>query len=723
MNDFNSLLITRLTAQIMSKNIQQVNAIADNESLNLQEKIDALINMAATSSVPQSLPMPLSPLPIATTVPATTSIMFETTTPVVDVNASSLINNNLIVSYDFEIRFKAMSMAMTLIKKYPRYYNDATRDLIINIESNLLEYENSVNRHKGNYDDLYAFNHFLIKAEKSFVQIDNILKKDIIKILENTQAINEEQEAERLEAEQIAADALLQRQNAGFNVDNRADANISTAFNNPVPSSSAPQYAYATSDSDVYMDTAQRTAEQYTDQDKDYSIAYSSDKYNALVKNVLLRLIEKAIAKLSKNLHITTVDQLKKLRDYINSNVSNETFQIFLNQEDCVMIKNLSDLASKFFNVRCVSDTLETMLEAIRNNMAITQSESNSVQRMVSKIVNKNTDTNNLVEISMYKNEYNNIKNKNVKKLFDLYNERMPINFFNIQKQKRSATETINREIKRPNIVVVSSDDEQEENNSSDIDDDNRKEEDEDRNQNNKAMSNDIENFNFEKESKRRRLEDEELLKLKAIEFSKDVVNEKLQKIIVVTDSMKKLYEYCNCNSSLKTLPSVNDYKTLLQTLNLYNLDHVDMNVNFYELMFPLTLYNDNNYSDALSHKLINYIFVASAYFQNCAKHFNKLRNAFNAFGPFKQIDFMVMFIIKFNFLCDMRNFAKVIDRVMPNKQPNIKIHTVLVMRDKIIKLAYNNLQFQNLTKKNTFRNTMYLEKLIMLMNANYNIL
>ncbi|ABE68489.1 vp80 [Plutella xylostella multiple nucleopolyhedrovirus] len=691
MNDSNSLLITRLAAQILSRNMQTVDVIVDDKTLSLEEKIDTLTSMVlAVNSPPQSPPRVTSS----------------------DLAASIIKNNSKMVGNDFEMRYNVLRMAVVFVKRYPKYYNETTAGLVAEIESNLLQYQNYVNQ--GNYQNIEGYDSLLNKAEECYVKIDRLFKESIKKIMDDTEAFEREQEAERLRAEQTAANALLERraQTSADDVVNRADANIPTAFSDPLPGPSAPRYMYESSESDTYMETARRTAEHYTDQDKDYNAAYTADEYNSLVKTVLLRLIEKALATLKNRLHITTIDQLKKFRDYLNSDADAGEFQIFLNQEDCVILKNLSNLASKFFNVRCVADTLEVMLEALRNNIELVQPESDAVRRIVIKMTQEIKDSSTpLYNIAMYKSDYDAIKNKNIKTLFDLYNDRLPINFLDTSATspvrkisgKRSAEDDLlptrsSKRANRPEINVISSEDEQEDD--------------------------DVEDVDYEKESKRRKLEDEDFLKLKALEFSKDIVNEKLQKIIVVTDGMKRLYEYCNCKNSLETLPSAANYGSLLKRLNLYNLDHIEMNVNFYELLFPLTLYNDNDNSDkTLSHQLVNYIFLASNYFQNCAKNFNYMRETFNVFGPFKQIDFMVMFVIKFNFLCDMRNFAKLIDELVPNKQPNMRIHSVLVMRDKIVKLAFSNLQFQTFSKKDKSRNTKHLQRLIMLMNANYNVI
>lgn len=302
-----------------------------------------------------------------------------------DLAASSIKNNSKLVGNDFEMRYNVLRMAVVFVKRYPKYYNETTAGLVAEIENNLLQYQNYVNQ--GNYQNIQGYDSLLNKAEECYVKIDRLLKK-VLKNHGRHGSVRKEQETERLRAEQTAANALLDRRaqtSADDVVVNRADANISTAFSDPLPGSSAPQYMYESSESDTYMEPARHTAEHYTDQDKDYNAAYTADEYNYLVKTVLLRLIEKALATLTNRLHITTIDQLKKFRDYLNSNANAGEFQIFLNQQDCVMLKNLSNLASKFFNVRCVADTLEVMLEALRNNIELVQPESDAVRRIVIK--------------------------------------------------------------------------------------------------------------------------------------------------------------------------------------------------------------------------------------------------------------------------------------------------------------------------------------------------
>jgi hypothetical protein len=231
--------------------------------------------------------------------------------------------------------------------------------------------------------------------------------------------------------------------------------------------------------------------------------------------------------------------------------------------------------------------------------------------------------------------------------------------------------------------------------------------------------SSDENDFDYEVERKRRREEDKNLLRLKALELSKYAgVNERMEKIVEVTKAMQQTYDYCNCKNTINGIPNANSFVYLLRRLNTYNLSHVEMTVNFYELLYPLTLYNDE------SSRIIGYIFGAANYFQNCAKNYEHMRNEFNQHGPFVQLDSLVMFVIKFNFLCDLQAFFGKIDKIPTLGQPNVNIHTVLVMRDKIVKLAFNALQYNIMSKnENKLRDPKHLQRLIMLMNGNFNIM
>ncbi|AAC59104.1 p87 capsid protein [Orgyia pseudotsugata multiple nucleopolyhedrovirus] len=224
--------------------------------------------------------------------------------------------------------------------------------------------------------------------------------------------------------------------------------------------------------------------------------------------------------------------------------------------------------------------------------------------------------------------------------------------------------------------------------------------------------------FDYEREQKRRREEDKNFLRLKALELSKYAgVNERMEKIVRVTKAMQQTYDYCNCKNTISGTPAAASFINLLRRLNTYNLSHVEMTVNFYELLYPLTLYNDE------SNRIVGYIFAATNYFQNCAKNFGRMRAEFNEHGPFAQIDSLVMFVIKFNFLCDLQTFFGKIDGLPMLAQPNIKTHTVLVMRDKIVKLAFGALQYDTSLKTDNRRDPKHLQRLIQLMNADFNIM
>ena len=228
----------------------------------------------------------------------------------------------------------------------------------------------------------------------------------------------------------------------------------------------------------------------------------------------------------------------------------------------------------------------------------------------------------------------------------------------------------------------------------------------------------DHENSDYETKRKRQREEDKNFLRLKALELSKYAgVNERMEKIVQVTRAMQQTYDYCNCKNTINGTPNANAFVNLLMRLNTYNLSHVEMTVNFYELLYPLTLYNDE------SNRIISYIFAAANYFQNCAKNYERMRLEFNQYGPFVQLDSIVMFVIKFNFLCDLQAFFGKIDSMPAVGQPNIKTHNVLVMRDKIVKKAFNSLQYTIMPKSENRRDPKHLQRLIMLMNGNFNIM
>ncbi|BBU37530.1 VP80 protein [Choristoneura diversana nucleopolyhedrovirus] len=232
------------------------------------------------------------------------------------------------------------------------------------------------------------------------------------------------------------------------------------------------------------------------------------------------------------------------------------------------------------------------------------------------------------------------------------------------------------------------------------------------------TLSSEEDEPNHERERERRREEDKNYLRLKALELSKYAnVNERMEKIVQVTKAMQKTYDYCNCKTTIGGTPDAATFVNLLRRLNTYNLSHVEMTVNFYELLYPLTLYRDE------SNRIIGYIFAAAKYFQNCAKNFVQMRAEFNVYGPFAQIESMVMFVIKFNFLCDLQAFFGKIDSLPTLGQPNISIHTVLVMRDKIVKKEFNALQYATTLKTDNRRDPKHLQRLIQLMNADFNIM
>ncbi|ANF29690.1 vp80 [Catopsilia pomona nucleopolyhedrovirus] len=777
-NSNSSLLISQLTAQILTRDMASVNAIVDNVALSNDEKINTLTAIITTTATTAAAAAASSSLLPTTTVAAN---VIATPMSVGDVQINEAINtvvadtiaeNGRIVANNYKMRYNVVRMGVNFIKRYPKYYNVAIAQLVDKIENCLKQYENYVN--SNNFRGYEDYENILSKAEELYAVIDANLKSELIVALEGKEptsiGIATPMDVDNGTAATMATidEAVLERQREQRDREAIALAALDAAIiespplpMSPLSSSSSIGSTAVVNNADINIPTAFNKStvvsryngnaqQQYTDEDEKYDEAIQSNFYNATVKAVLLRLIAKADAHLKHKLHITTVYQLKKLKNYLNSDTNADDFKIFFNIDDCQMMRNLSNLASKFFNVRCAPDTLDVIIEAFKyyNNsndddddknimLSILNGENNRIARAVKKIINEFdssslSSSSLLPQITLYQTDYESVKNKNVKALLDVYNTRSAINLIKDENgdnestndesdadttttsgsspssssgSRRSANRVNRKRRRRANSDESTESSTDEQSNNDDNDDDH----------------NNIEH-DYEKERKRRRVEDENFLKLKALEFSKTAINEKLEKIILVTDGMRQLYEYCNCKNSLETLPAAANYASLLKRLNMYNLNHVEMNVNFYELMFPLTLYDDIN-DNQLAYKLINYIFLSSTYFQNCAKNFYRLRQTFDAYGPFKQIDFMVMFVIKFNFLCDMRNFARTINEMVPNKQPNMKVHNVLVMRDKVVKSTFNKLQFKTFTRNDRVRNIKHLEKLINLMNANYNII
>jgi hypothetical protein len=562
--------------------------------------------------------------------------------------------------------------------------------------------------------------------------------------------------------------------------------------------------------------TAQDEKEE--EEDENYNISMSSNTVTNLVKQVLLELIEKNQNSLGNVLHLTTLVDLQKLKQYLNqeTNVSS-SFRVTFNFADCkyLLMKKLERLASKFFNVRCLPDSLERLVNAFVTDDSIIYLENEQIQSTIRTII-KNISRGENARVQMTEFEYNTIVNKDVKQLVNLYNERerlfvdfdpspstttsrlarnsqvrfdvegdtassravsgrtraplfSPYSKSGEKRRKRGdsryyfeSTEEssptrnivrsrspITRQLRTPSPPISPSSIRRRQRQSltphpetyipfgTESEEEEEEEEEEEREEEMRQVMLERENLEREEMTKRRRAaqSNEEFIRSKAQEFARTGVNMQLERLIKVTNDMRRLYDFCICKNPLNTVPKGSDYASLLKRLDQYNLDAIQMDVNFAELLFPLTLYHSSDMSPAhtieLEFKIINYIFLASNYFQRCAENFYNIKQDFNMYGPFRQLDSMVMFVIKFNFLCDLRNFAATLEDVSSNKVPNMKIHNVLMMRDKMIRLYYNRLQFDTFTRSGIAiadttekrdANKKYIDRLITLMNANFNV-
>ncbi|AVA31138.1 vp80 [Oxyplax ochracea nucleopolyhedrovirus] len=776
--DYNSLMISKLTSQILTKDLNGVDNIFADNTFSTNEKIDKLTNI--TKFVVQSI--------------------------------SSQLKNEIFIN-NYDMRYLPIRIGIDFLKHFNNYPNlSIILDVIKKIDVILYMYETKNKLGVVEKEDL------IVKAEQLYEKIEEVLRKDIeqftnVNLNMNNKNLNEDTVMD------IFDTTITENDNNNDNNDDDDDDNELIDYDNAVPNSinnnlidynnAVPSSTnnnnnnnnndnYST-DSEYYLHKT--TTDFYNDDDPEYKDAYFLSEYKPIVKTVLLRMIEKALMFLNINLHTTTKNQLKKFRDYLNTDKND--FEIFLNENDCnTKIKNLFLLANKFFQVYCLSNSLNELVNTLEDNSTLIQDENKRVKMIITKIINNVKNLNFKNFFSMLLSDYNNIKNETVKLLIDEYNKSYKITFVDDEKYESDDNSSIISSLNRENVSIrqkqttpmPSYDDDENtftdfkntplridreqtpigrtkkylfrnrnrqilsspensptrSNNDNNIDNGNNSEDTLILN-NNKNVTISRENTplrkskrfryrnrslpeeeedelndetDYEQKRTRRLAEEENFLKLKALELSKFIVNENLQKIIIVTDEMKRLYEYCNCKSSLETLPNALDYVNLIKRLNIYNLNHVEMKVNFYELLFPLTLYN-NDVENDLFYKLINYIFVSSNYFQNCAKHFDDMRKSFNAYGPFRQIDSIIMFVIKFNFLCDLKNFVTFLNDKFSTRHVNFKIHELLAVKDKAVTLAYEKLQFNLFLKKDqmVYRNSKYLEKLIMLMNADFNII
>ncbi|AOT85524.1 vp80 [Cyclophragma undans nucleopolyhedrovirus] len=723
MEDSQSLDVARLTAEILTRNLRAVKAVVDNNNYTNEEKIKTLFEMAskavgATTSI--------SSTPAATTAATTTTTTTITTTTTTGgdiisaVIPNAIIQNSIIVANNFQMRYNILDMGVNFYEKHKHLIvNKETMDTNIGkVKYYLTRYLEYVSNKK--FEGQKGFEEYIIKAEDYFNTIEELFMQKFNAALIYGMKDNSGEETG-------AAIAALDDVNAQYS---------------DVAGFSGGQTAsgYAAIE---FSDT-------YTDDDEQYNAAYQVVVYNDIVKTVLLRMIEKARAFAHTRLHITTLHQMDKLRNHINSN-SKQSVTFYFNINDCSnVIPRLVKLCEKFFDLRCVPDTLESVVDVFYSAMpSLTQNEIAEIKVLVNKIVeNVRGNPSILPTINIYRQEYESIQNKNVKMLFDLYSNRSAINLIDEQTEMTlvaadtadtnaaaaaaAAAADINAAASADTNAAAAAADAGIAKRKLDIID---LSEDETANvvsskKNARRTitldytSGDDENddiTDYEYDRLKREIEDEAYLSLKSLEFSKEAVNENLQKIINVTNDMKRLYQYCNCKNSLDTTPNAQDYASLLKYLNTYNLNHIQMSVNFYEMLFPLTLYDDND--DTVFYKIVKYIFLASVYFQNCAKNFYHMRQTFNMYGPFNQIDHMVMFVIKFNFLCDLRHFVNEVNELYSNKHPNVKIHSMLVMRDKVVNAYYSKLQYHMPNRLNRRRRNVYLYRLMMLMNGDYNII
>jgi Nucleopolyhedrovirus capsid protein P87 len=439
--------------------------------------------------------------------------------------------------------------------------------------------------------------------------------------------------------------------------------------------------------------------------------ALQTEYYDDQVKEVFLYLINLALTYQQGTVYLTTYYNLKKLEQDLKSDIDLNDIYITFNLNDCDKITYLTLLAEKFLNkFRCQPNSLQDIVQAIQKykdfiNMS---QEPLSIQNDFQEILQQNFDFDHLQPIK--KSDYDNIKDKNVKLLFDVLIEEQKIFFENdgdspVRWDDYETNDTVSSRATRKSIT--------------------RKQNPNESTPSAPELTSDEEDDflnKFQKERKRQKIHDEDFLRSRASEFSKTYENKNLKKLLQVTDSMKRLYDFCNCKNSLQTTPTTANYGSLIRKLNTYNMSFVEMNINFYELLFPLTLYD--RYSSEVTFTIINYIFTASNYFQNCINNFIAMRNEFNKMVKLHQPDSVVMFVIKFNFICDMRNFVlQYLEDISPNRQPNMKILNVLIMRDKIVKKEFSKLQVQTYRKSSVAKNSKYLDKLIKLMNADFNII
>ncbi|UZE89728.1 VP80 [Parapoynx stagnalis nucleopolyhedrovirus] len=662
----NSISIGVLTSKILTKNVTEIDEINASTD-DFDEKLTKLYNLAVVSTSSEQLALEKS----------TENIQNPVRSQVAEINLEDL--NFTINATRKHIKENNIQKAKYFFNKSKEYFN-----LIKNFDNN----------------------------KKSYKDTLETLRLAIQNMTNNTDDDNYEKNLRQIEEKRNYTQSLIENirmPTPKYTPPVSPSLPQEMPYQTPMPNYSFqrdPENFYEAEASTSKNDLDQSTYEIH----QNFKEALNSEIYNNQVKTTFLKLIEIALTFLQNELYITTVENLKLFQQYLQSELDLNDIHISFNLYDCERLKQLAELAEKFINnFRCQPDSLPDLITAIRKNQNLIDisKEPESIGRAFFTIISNDLDYSQLPIITVTRSDYNNIKNKNVKLLLNLYDAHQailfkedrssPINLTGYETDTAASgrsSRTRKRKTKEstPAAVEISSDEEEEF-----LDE-------------------------FQKERKRQKLYDENFLRNRASEFSKTYINNNLKKLLAVTDSMKRLYDFCNCKNSLQTIPSTANYGSLIRKLNTYNMSFVEMNINFYELLFPLTLYDQ--YSSEVTFTIINYIFMASSYFQNCINNFVNMRNEFNKMAQLHQPDSIVMFVIKFNFICDMRNFVlQYLEDISANKQPNMKILNVLIMRDKIVKKEFSKLHVQSYAKSSFAKNSKYLDKLIKLMNADFNII
>nr|ALR72225.1 p87 [Anticarsia gemmatalis multiple nucleopolyhedrovirus] len=671
-----SLLIAKLAGQILTRDAAAISRVMHTPESSLNEKLDTLQSMAES-------------LPVSGGTPS---------------NAARRQTNSIIITQNYDLRYQTLRTALEFLRRASRI--DVPIEQLDEIQQSLQQYEEYVN---GDGSDNTIKNKFLTNAE-SVYQIIN--KNKIVPFFE----LNE---ATRLSATtQISSPTFTQTSSP-------------TYFSISTPSqTSSPRPTQTNLPEPIKIGEA---GPSQTKSEKLYALIenYKNDPQaiervkNLEIKNVLRSIVRNVTSqemplykiRLSYEAYKSIKD--KKLRAFFNLYDELKSIDFYTQQKEPLFTSpvlttdqdELTDTETESINTEAESViaegpyitnesqfddmSIDRLVDYVRKNykQKINFDAQDSVDDVIEFAKNIWRRKNNVGQTPMHPREWQTPAYQNDND--DGYQtpiilpQNVPLP--KIDDETTSLASGVKRRRKRvPPLPEYSSDD----------------------------NDSDQENFDYETKRKRQREEDKNFLQLKALELSKYAgVNERMEKIVQVTRAMQQTYDYCNCKNTINGTPNANAFVNLLMRLNTYNLSHVEMTVNFYELLYPLTLYNDE------SNRIIGYIFAASNYFQNCAKNYERMRVEFNQYGPFVQLDSMVMFVIKFNFLCDLQTFFGKIDNMPSLGQPNVYIHNVLVMRDKIVKLAFNSLQYNIVPKSESRRDPKHLQRLIMLMNGNFNIM